>query len=394
MSPKWLRRGAASAAAVAVSLLVACPPGTAEEVEVSFGLACRVRSVIDVDELLGSSATVDAPARVRPGERFSYRIQTAPVAYPDSSRGATTRSVSRLKNDFAIPANATFVDAAVVPGTAFNLDNVPPGVLRVNEDGVPDPAGTILRLSGNNEVIGNSPTSGTEGEAGIRAPKTQLQLDGTPSPVGDSWFRLPAVEVTMIAGDAGVITPMLRTAGAAGLVDDDANYNTSLTQATFLGSTQWGPTRCSPRDTMTGPLNAGAGPLAVITISDVAEVPATVTVDAPDVVDDGTVVTLTATVSPDVEGGTVLFRDGGTDLGEPVAVVDGRAAVEHRLSGAGSHTITAVYSGAPGAAGATSEPVAVTVPGSGNARGWWIAAGVGAIAGVLAVAVLARRRRR
>ncbi len=130
MSPKWLRRGAASAAAVAVSLLVACPPGAAEEVEVSFGLACRVRSVIDVDELLGSSATVDAPARVRPGERFSYRIQTAPVAYPDSSRGATTRSVSRLKNDFAIPANATFVDAAVVPGTAFNLDNVPPGVLR------------------------------------------------------------------------------------------------------------------------------------------------------------------------------------------------------------------------------------------------------------------------
>ena len=71
-----------------------------------------------------------------------------------------------------------------------------------------------------------------------------------------------------------------------------------------------------------------------------------------------------------------------------------RAAVEHRLSGAGSHTLTAVYSGAPGAAGATSEPVAVTVPGSGNARGWWIAAGVGAIAGVLAVAVLARRRRR
>ncbi|MFZ2172927.1 MAG: Ig-like domain-containing protein [Rhodococcus sp. (in: high G+C Gram-positive bacteria)] len=402
MSPSSVRRVAALASAGTLAVLLSCPVASAEEVEVGFGLACRVRSIIDVDEALGSSVTIDAPTHVRPGQTFTYRIQPTALSYPDSSHGATTQNISRVKYDFAVPANATFVRAAVVPGTSFNLENVPPNVLRVGEDGVVDDvAGTVLRLSGNNEVIGNSPTSDGDSEGGIRVPKTQLDLDGSPNAAGDTWFRLPAVDVTMVAGPSGVITPSIRTAGDAGRVDDDANYNTTLTRATFFGTNQWGPTRCSPRDTMTGPLNEGAGPLATITVSDAPDVATTVRVEAPADAEDGTVVQLSATVTPTAEGGpvavggTVQFRDGGTEIGAPVEVVDGRAALDHTITGGGTHSITATYSGATGFAGSTSDPATVSVPEPADYRVWWIAGGVvAAVAVVLVLLALRRSRRR
>ncbi|WP_127946487.1 hypothetical protein [Rhodococcus spongiicola] len=258
------------AALMAGTFLIAAPASAADDpvtTVTNYKAACQANSILDVTKIQDTSVSVTAPTQVEPGETFTFRIQPGPSSYPNTNSGATTRNVSRLKFDFMIPENSTFVEAAVV-GSGINLDNVPPSVIRVDETGNPSDTGQILRLSGNNEVIGNGPADsvGTRSEGGIRAPKLQLNLDGTPNDNGDSWFQLPAVDVTVTAGDAGTsIEPKLRTEGNAGNFNAYENFNTFLPKASFFG-TQWANTRCVPRDSETDPLNAGAGPLATVNV--------------------------------------------------------------------------------------------------------------------------------
>jgi Bacterial Ig-like domain (group 3) len=59
-------------------------------------------------------------------------------------------------------------------------------------------------------------------------------------------------------------------------------------------------------------------------------------------------VTYTATVSPARDGGTVAFEDAGSSIGcdsQPVNAITGKATCLVTYSGAGSHSITATYSG-------------------------------------------------
>jgi hypothetical protein len=71
-------------------------------------------------------------------------------------------------------------------------------------------------------------------------------------------------------------------------------------------------------------------------------------------------VNIAATVTPAPEGGTVQFFDGGTPIGAPVGVVGSAAVLAHTFDTAGSHAITASFSGAPGFA-ASSAPAATVV---------------------------------
>ncbi len=72
----------------------------------------------------------------------------------------------------------------------------------------------------------------------------------------------------------------------------------------------------------------------------------------------GQSVTFTATVTGTTPTGSVQFKDGATDLGGPVALVGGTAALTTSALSAGSHPITAVYGG--DADDATSTSPAVT----------------------------------
>jgi large repetitive protein len=74
----------------------------------------------------------------------------------------------------------------------------------------------------------------------------------------------------------------------------------------------------------------------------------------------GQSVTLTASVAPSYVGGTVQFLDGGTALGT-ASLTSGSASFTAALSTAGTHTITAVYSGDSNDLGSTSTAVTVTV---------------------------------
>ncbi|HXB75695.1 MAG TPA: Ig-like domain repeat protein [Candidatus Acidoferrales bacterium] len=74
----------------------------------------------------------------------------------------------------------------------------------------------------------------------------------------------------------------------------------------------------------------------------------------------GQAVTLAAVVSPGAATGTVQFFDGGTSLGA-ASIAGGRASLAISTLAAGSHSVTAVYSGDANYAAGTSAAVTQTV---------------------------------
>ncbi|OYD67548.1 beta strand repeat-containing protein [Rhodococcus sp. OK302] len=364
MSTSLIRRCAApvtGAALVAGMLLVGSAQASAQVTTTSFKSSCQASAAITVHKTKDDSVIIDAPVSVKSGDNFTFRIQPGSASYPNSDSGATTTNLSRLKFDFDVPNNTTFVKATVVPGTGINLGGVAANLLQVNTGGVPDATGTVLRLSGNNQVIANGTSNSTGGEGGIVAPKLKKNLDGSSNGNGDSWFQMPAVDVTVKAGVAGTaITPKVRTGGNAANYNDDQNFSTQLAQATFLGGTQWAPTRCTPRDSSSAGLNKGAGVLATIDVTP-ADATTTTTLDAPTISSVGAEITLSASVAPSPAGGTVQFKDGETDLGAPIAVSGGTASMPYTFTTTGAHSVTAVFSGVDGFGGSTSAATVVNV---------------------------------
>ncbi|MYV30439.1 Ig-like domain repeat protein [Rhodococcus sp. DSM 6344] len=349
--------------AMVAGMLLVGTPASAAPVTTTFQTACQAKSVLTVDKMTTSSVTVDAPETVSPGETFTFRMQTNASSYPNSDSGATTTNLSRLKNDFTLPSNASFVSATIVAGTSFNLDGVAPSVIRISDAGVEDANGPYLRISGSNQVVGNGASNSTNSEGGIRAPKTKKNLDGSANSNGDSWFRLPAIDVTMVAGASGVIQPTIRTAGTAANYGDDKNFNTQLARASFLGGTQWAPTRCSPRDAKgNANLNAGAGPLATISIASApVDVETTTSLSVPATAITGTAVDLTATVAPNNAVGTVQFKSNGTAIGSPVTVTGGVATLSHAFDAAGAQSVTADFTAGAGFVSSSASAQTVTV---------------------------------
>ena len=104
------------------------------------------------------------------------------------------------------------------------------------------------------------------------------------------------------------------------------------------------------------------------------EVATTTALAAPATAGENEAVTLTATVDPAQNGGTVQFFDGTTAIGGPVAVSGGSATLSHAFASAGAHGVTAVYSGTPGVLGSSSDARVVNVsaptdPGTGGGTG-------------------------
>lgn len=284
-----------------------------------------------------ASVAVSAPATVAPGAEFEVLITPPPISIPnDLGSGASLQNVSRLKIDVAMPENATFIGAEVVPGTASGIGGKAPGVIVVNENGNADPTGKIIRLSGDNETIGNGPSSSKSAEGGIKATAA-----GT-----TTTFQLPQVKAKLKAGQTGQVQMKLRTAGNAGIFGNDANFLTFLPKANApIVGTVWAPTQCTPRDSRGGALNAGAGPLATIVI--LRQVVDTTTyLDGPSAVRNGSEFTLNTTVVPVPESGAVQFTRNGEPVGGPVDLVAGKASLTQTLVDDGNYTYAASYLGA------------------------------------------------
>ena len=313
----------------------------AVENSIGFKLGCDgyEHLAVDIADVFHSTGvTVSAPEKVVAGSTFTYRVQPNVMSVPTGGHaGRSVGKWTRLKYDFDIPAGVSLVDAQVVAGTSSNLSGVTPSVIRINDGGSADGAGTHLRISGNNQAADSNNKGGN-------GPSTSKNSDGGIEVGAGKTFRLPAIDVTVVAGAAGsTVQPKLRaTDGDSGAFNSPKNAFTFLQYET-LWPGYWERYNCSPRDSSGGGLNAGGQALATVNVVSQAATSTTVISGAAATVGQST--DLVAQVSPAPTGGTVQFKDGGTDIGAPVAVVNGVATLPHTFTAAGDHSITAVYDG-------------------------------------------------
>ncbi|MER2206995.1 MAG: Ig-like domain-containing protein, partial [Rhodococcus sp. (in: high G+C Gram-positive bacteria)] len=313
----------------------------AVENSIGFKLGCDgyEHLAVDIADVFHSTGvTVSAPEKVVAGSTFTYRVQPNVMSVPTGGHaGRSVGKWTRLKYDFDIPAGVSLVDAQVVAGTSSNLSGVTPSVIRINDGGSPDGTGTHLRISGNNQTADSNNKGGN-------GPSTSKNSDGGIEVGAGKTFRLPAIDVTVVAGVAGsTVQPKLRvTDGDSGAFNSPKNAFTFLQYET-LWPGYWERYNCSPRDSSGGGLNAGGQALATVNV--VAQAGTTTAVTSGGSATIGQSTDLVAQVSPAPTGGTVQFKDGGTDIGAPVTVVNGVATLPHTFTAAGDHSITAVYDG-------------------------------------------------
>ena len=112
--------------------------------------------------------------------------------------------------------------------------------------------------------------------------------------------------------------------------------------------------------TVTNPAPGGGTASANFTVAQAT--PALVVTASPNPAALGQSVTLTATLTGgDAPTGTVQFQDGGASLGAPAALSGGAASLTLSTLSAGTHQITAVYTGDANNAAATAPAAALTV---------------------------------
>ena len=119
----------------------------------------------------------------------------------------------------------------------------------------------------------------------------------------------------------------------------------------------------TPTDTAYGP---STSPAVMFVVTGAPATSTTLVTSPAFPVVQGAPVTLTATVAPATAVGAVQFKDGATNVGNPVAVSNGTASGSTSTLGVGSHQLTAVFTPLdPGAfSPSTSPPVTFVITGS------------------------------
>jgi hypothetical protein len=113
--------------------------------------------------------------------------------------------------------------------------------------------------------------------------------------------------------------------------------------------------------TPTGNFAASISGTQAFTVNPIATT-TSLSVAPPSPQDAGASVTLDATVTPSNAPGTVQFKDGGVNVGSPVAVVAGAASLSTTSLGSGARSLTAVFTPANGNySGSTSPAVAYSI---------------------------------
>lgn len=352
----------ASAIALAPSAIAA---GTVTTTTTGFDVTCRAvpsKFAGAQTQTASASVTVTAPSTVSPGEVFTVAIDPGTVTVPNSTSGAALQKVNRVKIDLAVPENAEVVGHEVTSAGSFGAAATPT-VTRVDDAGDPNPNGTVLRLSGDNQTIANGPSTSTSSRGGMTA---------NPLAGDTSVLAFPTVRLTLRAGDSGTITPRVRTAGAAGTFGSGESFLTFLPEVRHgLVGTIWAPTYCQPRDTAEAPVNAGAGALATITIGDTGpvdpgdpDVPAelTATLEGPTTVRAGEKASFAVRPSDPATRGTVRFYADDRPVGDPRPVADGVARLDLTFHKAGTKKVHAVLTAEDGTT-ATTAPISLTVTG-------------------------------
>lgn len=199
-----------------------------------------------------------------------------------------TLSISPSSGDQDTPV--TFNTSGPCPGSATNIQ------VKITGSGISN--------DGNNNMVGNTSLSAFSGNAqgGKTIPATQtfkdlFQAYGVVSPSGTY-----------------TLTAVCRTAADGTSLGD------------FVGSVSFTPT-----GTFAGTYVAAVPSATSLSLSN------------PGPITYGTSETLTATVSPTPSGGSIQFKDNGTNLGSPVALSSGSASKVVSNLATGSHTLSADF---------------------------------------------------
>ncbi|MFD4180929.1 Ig-like domain-containing protein [Rhodococcus sp. NPDC058514] len=184
-----------------------------------------------------------------------------------------------------------------------------------------------------------------------------------PKVATNTTLQAPATAQT---GQAVTLTANVGPANSAGTVQfKDGSTDIGAPAAVSGGVATLSHTFDTPgAHAITAAFTGGAGfhdsVSAAATVDVTAETTTTVNVPATATVGDD--VTFTATVAPATATGRVQFKDGATDLGTPVDVVNGQAPLTRKFAEAGSHNVTAnfVGTGGYGNSASAASPLAVT----------------------------------
>ncbi|RVW02144.1 Ig-like domain-containing protein [Rhodococcus xishaensis] len=112
---------------------------------------------------------------------------------------------------------------------------------------------------------------------------------------------------------------------------------------------------------------AGSSSAATVSVSDPSDPSSSVVITSSPSATVGVPFTLRAQVLPADATGTVQFFDGGVQIGDPVAVIEGFAELVYTFDSVGPHEIHVEYSGAAGVEGSTSQVQVLDVAESSDA---------------------------
>ncbi|MFN3600178.1 MAG: hypothetical protein ACK4UY_02165 [Dietzia sp.] len=292
---------------------------------------------------------VTAPESVDVGDTFEVSFEIDPINVSlDSLPGAISlQQASRLKLDLQRPAGARLV------GTSFdggNIDVSQAQVITVNDSGVLDPNGNVLRLTNTgHHTIGNGGNVSTNGHAGLG-----MNLRGASA----LDIEFPRVTLTFEAERAGAATVGVRTQGNASVYGaNPASFLTLLASASVpLLGTQWVPGYCSPRGSTASPIDRNAAALKSI---DIRGLPTSTSLAGPDTVYLRTPAEFVATVEPRIPG-EVTFLSASQRSTVPVDTATGQARAELTFTSVGADPVTATFTPTDPRYARTSAELVVT----------------------------------
>ncbi len=188
-----------------------------------------------------------------------------------------------------------------------------------------------------------------------------VQVDD-PSVATTTTLQVPATAKT---GEPATLTANVGPANAVGTVQfKDGGTDIGAPVAVAGGAATLAHTFAAPgAHAISAAFTAGAGFHSSVSGPQNVDVTAdtTITVNAPATATVGADVTVTATVTPATATGQVQFKDGATNLGAPVNVVNGQAALTRSFGEAGTHGLTAEFVGTGGYSNSASTPTQLTV---------------------------------
>lgn len=280
----------------------------------------------------------------------------------------TTTSVPAIES--VTEGDTATLKAAVTPATATgNIQFRDSGV----NIGVPVPVSNgQAQLPHAFDTVGSHDISavftGTGQYAGSVSGVTSLQVTELPTLDTATTLQAPS---SAVQGAATTLTAWLDPAQAAGTVQFKENGSPIGTPATVSGGTaqlSYTFTQLGSRSITAefvggkGYANSVSQPRSIFVSAPVPEdVTTTTSLTVPPTAQTGQQITLTANLDPSNAAGSVQFKDGATNIGGPVVVANGTATAQTSFTTAGSHSITAVFTGNTGFKSSTSSAQTVTV---------------------------------